>query len=301
MKLSIITVNYNNCAGLQKTIDSVVAQTWRDFEWIIIDGGSTDGSKELIEKYQNHFAYWCSEPDKGVYNAMNKGVVKAKGDYLLFLNSGDILYTNNTLAEIEKAKYDADIVTGIVLRSTTMLPLRHHNENLVKQLIQDTLSHQGTLIKRSLFDKYRYREDYRIVSDWVAWLEWLLKQNCSFQTLDIIVAVQDMDGISNTQFNLLREERQIVLKDFWGKRMAKELPILYKEQDYLKGELQIPAVNMLRYLYYNAPKWFSVLYRLISLTVKIKDFVCQNSSYSKFDTEKLEKENIRKWELPSLS
>jgi glycosyltransferase involved in cell wall biosynthesis len=285
MKLSIITINYNNCAGLQKTIDSVVAQTWRDFEWIVIDGGSTDGSKELIEKYQDYFAYWCSEPDKGVYNAMNKGVVKAKGDYLLFLNSGDILYTNNTLAEIEKAKYDADIVTGIVLRSTTMLPLRHHNENLVKQLIQDTLSHQGTLIKRSLFDKYRYREDYRIVSDWVAWLEWLLKQNCSFQTLDIIVAVQDMDGISNTQFNLLREERQIVLKDFLGKRIAKELPILYKEQDYLKGELQIPAVNMLRYLYYNAPKWFSVLYRVILITVKMKDFLFRKTSYNSFESK----------------
>ena len=78
MKLSIITINYNNKAGLQKTIDSVVAQTWRDFEWIIIDGGSTDGSKELIEQYQQHFAYWCSEPDKGVYNAMNKGIDKAK-------------------------------------------------------------------------------------------------------------------------------------------------------------------------------------------------------------------------------
>ena len=78
MKLSIITINYNNRDGLQKTIDSVVAQTWRDFEWIIIDGGSTDGSKELIEKYKDHFAFWCSEPDKGICNAMNKGIPRLR-------------------------------------------------------------------------------------------------------------------------------------------------------------------------------------------------------------------------------
>ena len=98
MKLSIITVNYNNKAGLQKTIDSVVCQTWRDFEWIVIDGGSTDGSKELIEQYQQHFAYWCSEPDKGVYNAMNKGISKAKGEYLNFMNSGDCFYNEYSLS-----------------------------------------------------------------------------------------------------------------------------------------------------------------------------------------------------------
>ena len=91
MKLSIITINYNNLAGLQKTIESVVSQTFRDFEWIVIDGGSVDGSRELIERYANSFSYWVSEPDKGIYNAMNKGIVVAKGDYLLFLNSGDWL------------------------------------------------------------------------------------------------------------------------------------------------------------------------------------------------------------------
>ena len=80
MKLSIITVNYNNKTGLQNTIDTVVAQTWRDFEWIVIDGGSTDGSKELIEQNKQHFAYWCSEQDKGVYDAMNKGILRAKGE-----------------------------------------------------------------------------------------------------------------------------------------------------------------------------------------------------------------------------
>ncbi len=92
MKLSIITVNLNNKDGLQKTIDSVISQTFKDFEWIVIDGGSTDGSKELIEKYSDYISYWVSEPDKGIYNAMNKGIKVAKGDYLEFLNSGDIFF-----------------------------------------------------------------------------------------------------------------------------------------------------------------------------------------------------------------
>ena len=95
MKLSIITINYNNKEGLQRTIDSVIGQTWHDFEWIIIDGGSKDGSKELIEQYQQYFAYWCSEPDKGVYNAMNKGIKHAQGEYLLFLKIHTFVFHND--------------------------------------------------------------------------------------------------------------------------------------------------------------------------------------------------------------
>ena len=97
MKLSIITINFNNHDGLQKTINSVIAQTWKDFEWIIIDGGSTDGSKNLIEQYDKYITYWISESDKGIYNAMNKGIKIARGDYLQFLNSGDYFYNEKVI------------------------------------------------------------------------------------------------------------------------------------------------------------------------------------------------------------
>ena len=147
MKLSIITVNYNNKAGLQKTIDSVVAQTWRDFEWIIIDGGSTDGSKELIEQYQQHFAFWCSEPDKGVYNAMNKGIDKAQGVYLLFLNSGDVLYDEHVLQNVDDLHLDSDIISGQVERMDNHQLLRVYDNNILKQLFYSTLNHQGTLLR----------------------------------------------------------------------------------------------------------------------------------------------------------
>lgn len=95
--LSIITINYNNKNGVQKTIDSVLSQSFEDYEWIVIDGGSNDGSKELLEKYQEHFAYWCSEPDNGIYNAINKGLSHTTGDYIQFLNSGDWLYDSTAL------------------------------------------------------------------------------------------------------------------------------------------------------------------------------------------------------------
>ena len=110
MKLSVITINYNNRDGLRQTIESVVGQTYRDFEYIIIDGGSTDGSVDVIKEYADKIDYWVSEKDKGIYNAMNKGVAVALGEYCLFLNSGDTLCHPDVLAQVQKAGTDADII-----------------------------------------------------------------------------------------------------------------------------------------------------------------------------------------------
>lgn len=211
MKLSVITVNYNNKAGLQRTIDSVVCQTWRDFEWIVIDGGSTDGSKELLEQYQQHFAYWCSEPDGGVYNAMNKGIARAKGDYLLFLNSGDALYDENVLQTIDDIHSSADIITGQAIRMDTNELLRQYDKNLLMQLYLDTLNHQATFIKRELFKDTCYDESLKIVSDWKFWLEAILWKRASVDVVDIIVTKQDMTGISSDQKKEY-EERECVLQ-----------------------------------------------------------------------------------------
>ena len=97
MKLSIITINLNNCKGLEKTIKSVISQRFTDYEFIVIDGGSDDESLECIKAHRNYIHYWVSEPDKGIYNAMNKGIAQAEGDYCLFLNSGDWLVENEQL------------------------------------------------------------------------------------------------------------------------------------------------------------------------------------------------------------
>ena len=112
MKYSIITINYNNCDGLEKTIQSVINQSYQNFEFIIIDGGSTDSSVEVIKKYSNKIDYWISEPDKGIYHAMNKGIIQAHGEYLNFMNSGDLFYDNDVLKDISIKIDLKDIIIG---------------------------------------------------------------------------------------------------------------------------------------------------------------------------------------------
>ena len=272
MTLSIITINYNNRDGLQKTIDSVLAQTWTDFEWIVIDGGSTDGSKELIEQYQERFTYWCSEPDNGVYNAMNKGIAKARGEYLLFLNSGDYLYNGGVLESIQEGGLDKAIVSGQTIRMDNGKYQRIYNPNIVIQLFLNTLNHQSTFIKRELFNGFHYREDYKIVSDWIAWIEWIIIRNYSYKYTDIIVAIQETTGISHIQYDLMSEERRKALKELFGNRLAETLPTLCYESD-------LPYVKKMTYLSHHAPRLFLFLHRTIAVMVMIHDFIFRKTSY----------------------
>ena len=283
MKLSIITVNYNNRGGLRKTIDSVICQTWCDFEWIVIDGGSTDGSKTLIEEYQDHFAYWCSEPDRGIYNAMNKGIAKARGEYLQFLNSGDVLYSPACLEEVFKLDIQSDIVEGVVLRSDNNKILQKYSGNVVERLIMATINHQGAFIKRSLFNDYLYREDFKVVSDWIAWIYWLIISNHTYQHVSKVVVIEDMEGLSQTKRVEALAERDNAMKELIGERLATELPRLYMKQYALKSELEIPAIKGLRYLLKNAHLLFSLLYRMIMVAVSICGFFCRKNPYSEFE------------------
>ena len=100
MKISIITVVFNNKVGLEATIQSVINQTYNDIEYIIIDGGSEDGTKEILEQYSSNINYWVSENDNGIYHAMNKGAAKASGSYLLFLNAADVLADNKVIEKV---------------------------------------------------------------------------------------------------------------------------------------------------------------------------------------------------------
>jgi glycosyltransferase involved in cell wall biosynthesis len=199
MKLSIITINYNNKAGLQKTIDSVICQTWKDYEWIIIDGGSSDGSKKLIEQYQQYFAYWCSEPDKGVYNAMNKGIAKAKGEYLNFMNSGDVFYENNTLQLVFENVLYGDMVYGdwICHKGDTEVLKTANNLASLKYFYSDNICHQAMFIKSSILKEEGYDTHFSIYADWARWLKMAI-DDAVFQYLPLIVCRFDAtDGLSN--------------------------------------------------------------------------------------------------------
>lgn len=258
MKFSIITINLNNVDGLKRTIDSVVSQTYNDYEWIVIDGGSTDGCKEVIEKNQQYFSYWCSEPDKGIYNAMNKGITHANGDYLLFLNSGDELFDNNVLLEIANLNCKADIISGQVIRMDNHHLLRRYDDNILIQLWRDTLNHQGTFIKRSLFKDSLYDETYQIVSDWKFWWETLVFKNASYEIVDIVVAIQDMNGISS--YKPWRNERERVKNEI--------IPKLFQEivKDYDHNYTYMTRAN---YLFSTNRILYSFGSKLLALLVKL--------------------------------
>lgn len=201
MKLSIITINYNNCSGLQRTIESVLAQTFVDYEWIVVDGGSTDGSRELLEQYKSHFSWWCSEPDKGIYNAMNKGIMHAHGEYLNFLNSGDC-YCDFSILEtifgIEK-KYKEEILYG----NTNYVYPNHVDHriypsqiNLDYFLQNKTINHQSIFIRLDLQKRYLYEEQhYRISADY-AFLMHCQFEGVQFKALNLDVVNYDATGVS---------------------------------------------------------------------------------------------------------
>ena len=146
-------------AGLEQTIMSVITQSSKDFQWIIIDGGSTDGSKELLEQYHKYFTYWCSEPDREIYNAMNKGIKHATGDYCSFLNSGDRLHDKNVIKEVMEEMDGTDYVSGnvwCVNDSYEFVKFYKMPQVLsLYYMLELTLGHQRTFIRTKML-KARY-------------------------------------------------------------------------------------------------------------------------------------------------
>ena len=120
MRYSIITINYNNKEGLKRTLNSIKCLTNKNYESIVIDGGSDDGSKDIIKKYENYVSYWVSEKDNGIYHAMNKGVSQAHGDYIIFMNSGDCFHSQDVLDAFKE--YQEDILCGKVLKKDSIIP-----------------------------------------------------------------------------------------------------------------------------------------------------------------------------------
>jgi glycosyltransferase involved in cell wall biosynthesis len=221
-KLSIITINYNNLKGLRKTMQSVVKQTWQEFEYIVIDGGSTDGSAAFIESRSEHIDYWVSESDKGIYNAMNKGILKATGDYLLFLNSGDHFYSDTILQENKSHLKNFDLIYFSIefAGPKTSKIISYPQKLIFSDFYVGTLCHQSTFIKKDLFGKLGlYDENLRFVSDWKFFILALFKYNCSYLKVNAILATYYLDGLSSdlTNREMLYSERQQVLNsDFKG-------------------------------------------------------------------------------------
>jgi glycosyltransferase involved in cell wall biosynthesis len=216
-KLSIITINYNNLKGLKRTVESVVNQTWQEFEYIIIDGGSTDGSVAYIESQSEYIDYWVSEPDKGIYNAMNKGIAKATGEYLLFLNSGDHFVDIKTLELNRESIAVQDIIyfNLNVVGNDSSFVKKYPDKLSFSYFINDTLPHPATFIKATLFSKVGlYDESLKIVSDWKFFIECICKYNSTYIKIDETLSIFYLDGLSSNSNSkvVISEESQKVLQ-----------------------------------------------------------------------------------------
>lgn len=226
MKLSIITINRNHATGLEKTLQSVAAQTFREFEYIVIDGASTDGSVEVIGKYVSKFAHlkWISEPDSGIYIAMNKGLRMASGEYIQILNSGDCLatpdVTEKMLDELEKAGNPSILYGNMVKCFPDGRQLKDKcfagQEITLLGMFTGTLNHDPAYIRRELFEKYGYYDErLKIVSDWKWYLQSIILGDEKPQYVDVDVTLFDMTGISETNSELTKRERKQVLEQLF--------------------------------------------------------------------------------------
>ena len=236
MELSIVTINYNNAEGLRKTLVSVAEQTYRDIEHIIIDGGSTDGSIEVIRDYVERLKIedrilkidWVSEKDNGIYNAMNKGIRKASGEYIQILNSGDILanpdVTQRMMDALRLRIEDRRLKNGVEILYGNMIKKDYETGKIIgksgeveyslRQYYSATLNHDCCYIRRDMFETYGlYDEKLNIVSDW----KWFLKAIGMGQVrpvyVDVDVTIFDASGISESNLGLRKKERRQVLEE----------------------------------------------------------------------------------------
>lgn len=217
MRISIITVNRNDAAGLRKTIESVVAQTAKPWQFIVIDGASTDGSTDLLQEYAESISYSISEPDKGIYDGMNKGIAQADGDYCIFLNSGDAFCGPTVLEALQGSGAEADIICGnaIILEDP---PRRKaaHAEITLRTLFNGSICHQSALISTALLKAENYDSTLKIVADRKFFLSNIIFKGCSYQAVNVDIVDYDITGYSAR--NRLASEQE------WQKVLAEMLP-----------------------------------------------------------------------------
>lgn len=241
--LSVITINLNNGAGLRLTMDSVRRQSFTNYEHIIVDGASTDDSVAVIEEAAATKGYgerlqWSSEKDKGLYNAMNKGIQRAHGDYCLFLNSGDFLASDDVLQLFYRdhlAENRYTIVSGITKFDNGVLHVPVKERDAVT-FWAGGMPHPSSFIMRAAFDKFGlYDEGLRIVSDWKFFFKVIVLSDAPYKTVDEIVSIFDTGGISSTNEDICQRERRGVYEEVYSER---ELDLILLASKY-KRELDI--------------------------------------------------------------
>ncbi|GHT32682.1 glycosyl transferase [Bacteroidia bacterium] len=198
-KITVITVAFNNRAGLEKTLQSVVSQDYLDLEYIVIDGGSTDGSVEVIKQNETYITQWISEKDSGIYNAMNKGISRATGDWLCFLNGGDVFVNDQVLSQVADAlsNTDAEIVYGnhIVEKDGEQIEVTAKEPCNLHHI---WFCHQSAFVRLPLLQKFGFDERHKFSADFKFFKQCYYDKR-RFQHLPFPIVIFDKTGISNAE------------------------------------------------------------------------------------------------------
>jgi len=260
MKLSIITINRNNASGLEKTIQSVINQTFNDYEYIIIDGGSTDSSVDIIKQYADKITYWVSEPDKGIYNAMNKGILKAKGEYCQFLNSGDSLVDNNILKKVFDENLQEDIIYGNAfnlskegVRTLDNIPEKW----TLITFLNENISHPAAFIKRKLFSEISlYDESFSIISDLLFNIIAIIINNKSYIHLPYCISVYENWGVSSDIDKCYLEKLLFFSKSPYKRllfqsilELQQEIKNILNSKNYRLGQIILKPLRKIKHIF----------------------------------------------------
>ena len=276
MLLSIITINYNDADGLKKTIESVASQTFRSqIEHIIIDDGSTDGSLDVIKDYETDINYWNHRPNRGIYPTMNEGTQNAKGDYCLFLNSGDYLCHNKVIENIFVLLHDVDMVIGETIFTNSGLPSVVPPNITMKFLYEHSVPHPSTFIKRELLIKHPYDTSYCIVSDWKFFVQTLIYDNATYRLTNERITNYDCNGISSTRRDLCKMERSKVLEELFPPRVMQDYLQFVKGSGYQDKPYDKFFIKMRDY------KYGHVLYTLDILIMRFIAIFKKGAKFSK--------------------
>lgn len=212
-KISVITVCYNAVETIEKTILSVINQTYKNVEYLIIDGKSTDGTLDILKKYSDRFAYFVSEEDKGIYDAMNKGAKAATGEWLFFINSDDTFRDKYVLSKVsDKFENYNTIYYGNIIR----IPSQEiQGGKYTKYKIgMGNICHQSIFYPSKVFEKFCYNLDYKLYADWFLNILCMSDKKFKFEYLDLIICNYNTTGFSNTSIDKLfwNDYYQILIK-----------------------------------------------------------------------------------------
>lgn len=220
-RIGIVTINYNNLEGLKKTFESIQNQRFNDFEYVVIDGNSDDGSKELILQNKDIINEICIEKDRGIYDAMNKGVALSKAEYILMLNSGDTFYNENSLKKIYEFIKERSLSRGVIFGKANYI-LNDKELNWTWPACKDLIdikswlndyhpNHQASLVHRDIYKKEKYNIYYKISSDADFWYK-IKSKNIKFYYLDDVIVNFELGGISNAS-NSLKVVKQMAIEN----------------------------------------------------------------------------------------